>query len=130
MPLTLRFTLNKTAGRKGGDEADPTTDHRVTSKPWQKRDHSIAEKRFWGCRGPISVGQDRLACREGGTKIGIVSFSPHSGSGHSRLDVGDASFHVCANLTISDESTDSAVVPGCDSWVGVNQLRNIILAEF
>jgi hypothetical protein len=24
----------------------PTTDHRVTSKPWQKRIHSIAEKRF------------------------------------------------------------------------------------
>jgi len=52
MPLTFRFTLNKTAGRKGGDEADPTTDHRVTSKPWQKRRHSIAEgEATWGYKG-------------------------------------------------------------------------------
>jgi hypothetical protein len=37
MPLTLilDLALNETAGRKGGDESDPTVDHRVTSKPWQ-----------------------------------------------------------------------------------------------
>ena len=39
MPLTLILdsALNETAGRKGGKESDPTRDHRVTSKPWQKR---------------------------------------------------------------------------------------------
>jgi len=61
MPLTFRFTLNKTAGRKCGDETGPTMDHRVTSKPWQKRKHSIAEKPFGQRCRQVSEGQGQLA---------------------------------------------------------------------
>src|SRR5208282_5967767 len=45
MPLTLilDLALNKTAGRKGGDESDPPRDHRVTSKPCKSVISSIAE---------------------------------------------------------------------------------------
>ncbi len=53
MPLTLfEFTLELTAGRKGGDESDPTRDHRVTSKPWKKRQRQYStEKRREKLRG-------------------------------------------------------------------------------
>lgn len=45
MPLTLilDLALNETAGRKGGDESDPTKDHRVTSKPYKSVTSSITE---------------------------------------------------------------------------------------
>jgi hypothetical protein len=51
MPLTLilDLALNETAGRKGGGEADPTRDHRVTSKPWQKRHQQYSRTGLRSC---------------------------------------------------------------------------------
>ena len=41
MPLTLilDLALNETAGRKGGDKSGSNGNHRMTSKPREKRQH-------------------------------------------------------------------------------------------
>ena len=129
MPLTFRFTLNKTAGRKGGDESGPMRDHRVTSKPWQKRRNSIAEKQFgrWQSdRGGLLPGRVRGGGHQNGNRAPSAGWRAR----HSRPNLPDTSFRVCANLRSCDESTDSAMVPARGLRVGVNQLRNMILGEF
>jgi hypothetical protein len=102
-----------------------TTDHRVTSKPWQKRKHSIAEKRF---------GIFRKGYRRSGTvtaiAVPLMQNAAGSKAGHSYPNVGDTGFHICANLTIGNESTDSAAVPVLGSRTRVNQFRNMMLAGF
>ena len=49
MPLTfnLDLALNKTAGRKGGDESGPTEDHRVNKQTVQKRHKQYSRSYMW-----------------------------------------------------------------------------------
>jgi hypothetical protein len=72
----------------------------------------------------------RPSCNHiGGRREVRIPVSVAAGSAvHS--DLGGTVFHVCANLTFSHESTDSAAVATAVSPVAVNQLRNIILARF
>lgn len=114
----------------------------------QKREYSIADQGLLTCNPAKPRTSNHTYCHEGFglTTLPSCTFVAFVVNGLGNRPAREiqapakaviparmwaiGAWTVCANLTICDEGTDSAVVPEAGSAERVNQLRNIVLAGF